>query len=58
MAKDMHAIGTMDEATYAQILARRMPNSKTVNAMKAARRGELVAVGSPDGLLKSLNADD
>ncbi len=58
MSKDMHAIGTMDDATYAEILARRMPTSKTVDAMKAARRGELVTVGSSDGLLNSLNADE
>src|SRR5208337_3078214 len=48
MSKDMHASGVMDDATYAQILARRTPTSKTVDAMKAARRGELVTVGSPD----------
>jgi len=43
MAKDMHATGTMDDATYAQILA---------------RRSELVAVSSHDGLLKSLNSNN
>jgi DNA-damage-inducible protein J len=32
------------------------PNAETVAAMKAARRGELVKVGKPDKLLKSLNA--
>ena len=31
------------------------PNNKTVAAMKAARRGELVSVGKPDKLLRSLN---
>ena len=31
------------------------PNAETVAAMKAARRGELVKVGKPDKLLKSLN---
>ncbi len=35
-----------------------VPNAETVEAMKAARRGELVTVGSPDQLLKSLNAGD
>jgi DNA-damage-inducible protein J len=31
------------------------PNAVTVAAMKAARRGELVNVGKPDKLLRSLN---
>jgi DNA-damage-inducible protein J len=31
------------------------PNAETVAAMKAARRGELVNVGKPDKLLRSLN---
>lgn len=35
-----------------------VPNAETIEAMKAARRGELVAVGSPDELLASLNAGD
>ncbi len=35
-----------------------VPNAETVAAMKAARRGDLVAVDSPDKLLASLNADD
>lgn len=34
------------------------PNAETIEAMKAARRGELVAVDSPENLLASLNADD
>lgn len=34
------------------------PNAETVAAMKAARRGELVTVGTVDRLLASLNADD
>jgi DNA-damage-inducible protein J len=32
------------------------PNSETIAALKAARRGELVKVGKPDKLLRSLNA--
>jgi DNA-damage-inducible protein J len=32
------------------------PNAETVAAMKAARWGELVTVGKPDKLLRSLNA--
>jgi DNA-damage-inducible protein J len=32
------------------------PNDETVAAMNAARRGELVKVGKPDKLLRSLNA--
>ena len=34
-----------------------VPNAETVAAMKAARRGELVKVGKPDKLLRSLNAE-
>jgi DNA-damage-inducible protein J len=34
-----------------------IPNAETVEAMRAARRGELVTVGEPDKLLASLNAD-
>lgn len=34
------------------------PNAETIAAMKAARRGELVTVGSTDLLLASLNAGD
>ncbi len=34
------------------------PNPETVEAMKAARRGEVVTVGSPGDLITSLNADD
>lgn len=33
------------------------PNAETIAAMEAARRGELVTVGSPENLLASLNAD-
>ena len=35
-----------------------IPNEETVEAMKAARRGELVTVGSTEDLLADLNADD
>ncbi|MPZ58200.1 MAG: type II toxin-antitoxin system RelB/DinJ family antitoxin [Rhizobiales bacterium] len=35
-----------------------VPNAKTIEAMKAARRGELVTVGSAKDLLADLNADD
>jgi len=34
------------------------PNAETIEAMKAARRGELTTGGSPDELLASLNAGD
>ena len=34
-----------------------VPNAETVEAMRAARRGELVTVGPPSSLLASLNAD-
>jgi len=34
-----------------------VPNAETIEAMKAARRGELVTVGKPSSLLASLNAD-
>jgi DNA-damage-inducible protein J len=35
-----------------------VPNAETIEAMKAARRGDLVTVDSPDRLLASLDADD
>jgi DNA-damage-inducible protein J len=35
-----------------------MPNAVTVEAMKAARRGELTTIGSIDNLLADLHADD
>lgn len=35
-----------------------VPNAETIEAMKAARRGEVVDVGSADNLLASLNEDD
>lgn len=35
-----------------------VPNEETIAAMRAARRGELVTVGSPECLFESLNADD
>jgi DNA-damage-inducible protein J len=34
-----------------------VPNKKTIDAMKAARRGELTTAGPPGKLLKSLNAN-
>ena len=34
-----------------------MPNAETIEAMKAARRGELDTAGKPGALLASLNAD-
>lgn len=34
-----------------------VPNAETIEAMKAARRGELVTVGKPANLIASLNAD-
>lgn len=33
-----------------------IPNEETIEAMKAARRGELTTVGKPGNLLASLNA--
>jgi DNA-damage-inducible protein J len=35
-----------------------MPNAETVEAMKAARRGELTKIGGIDNLLADLHADD
>jgi DNA-damage-inducible protein J len=35
-----------------------VPNEETIEAMKAVRRGDLVAVGSVDNLLEMLNAGD
>jgi DNA-damage-inducible protein J len=34
-----------------------VPSNETIEAMRAARRGELVTVGGPPDLLVSLNAD-
>jgi DNA-damage-inducible protein J len=34
-----------------------VPNEQTIEAMKAARRGELVEVDSADALLSNLNAE-
>ena len=34
-----------------------VPNAETIEAMKAAERGEVTTVGHPRKLLKSLNAD-
>jgi DNA-damage-inducible protein J len=34
-----------------------VPNEETIEAMKAARRGELTSVGSTDKLVESLDAD-
>ena len=35
-----------------------VPNAETIEALKAARLGELVSAGSPDKLLESLNSED
>jgi DNA-damage-inducible protein J len=35
-----------------------VPNEETIEAMKAARRGELTTVGSTEELLASLHEDD
>ena len=35
-----------------------VPNARTIAAMNAARRGDLVTVGSADELIADLNADD
>jgi DNA-damage-inducible protein J len=35
-----------------------VPNAETIEAMRAARRGEVVKAGKPDKLLASLNAGD
>ena len=35
-----------------------VPDEETIEAMKAARRGDLVEVGGVDGLMIDLNADD
>ena len=34
-----------------------VPNAETVEAMRSARRGDVVTVGKPANLLASLNAD-
>jgi len=35
-----------------------VPNAETIEAMRAARRGELVTVGSLNNLFRELNAGD
>ena len=35
-----------------------IPNEETIEAMRAARRGELVVAGSIDDLFEKLNAED
>jgi DNA-damage-inducible protein J len=35
-----------------------VPNAKSIEAMKAARRGDLVTVGSVEDLMADLHADD
>jgi DNA-damage-inducible protein J len=35
-----------------------IPNDETIEAMRAARRGELTTVDRPENLLNRLNADD
>ena len=35
-----------------------VPNAETIEAMKAARAGDLVTMGGLDDLLSDLNADD
>ncbi len=35
-----------------------VPNAETIEAMKAARRGEVITVGSVEGLMADLHADD
>jgi DNA-damage-inducible protein J len=35
-----------------------VPNAETIEAMKAARRGDVVTVGKVGNLLADLNADD
>jgi len=57
-ADGMRRSGVIDDAAHAKITGELTPFRRTVAAMKAARRGELVAVGSSDALLKSLNSDD
>ena len=35
-----------------------VPNAETIEAMRAARRGDLIPAGSVDDLMADLNADD
>ena len=35
-----------------------VPNAETIEAMKAARRGDLITVGDVDDLMTDLHADD
>jgi len=47
-----------NEATVKVSLDELVPNEETIEAMKAARRGELVTAGSAGNLLERLNAGD
>ena len=47
-----------NEATVKVSLDELVPNKETIEAMKAARRGELVTAGSAGNLLERLNAGD
>ena len=35
-----------------------VPNAETIEAMRAARRGDVITVGSVEDLMADLNADD
>ena len=35
-----------------------IPNAETIEAMEAARRGDVVELGGPEDLMADLNADD
>ncbi len=35
-----------------------VPNAETIEATKAARRGDVIEVGGPEDLMADLNADD
>lgn len=49
---------TTEDRENIQALIALVPNDETIEAMKAARRGELVTAATPDRLFEKLNAGD
>ena len=53
----VHAVLCREDDSAPSLLEPLVPNKKTIEAMKAAERGEVTKVGHPRNLIKSLNAD-
>jgi hypothetical protein len=57
--KDLKAeVATLNAKINAILMAAEIPNAKTIEAMEAARLGELVTVDGVKGLMDYLHADD